>query len=292
MDDWCIEALTQMMNTVTAGDAKGYARLYAQDAVITIYGGVELKGRDAIEQYEVELMRDFPGTRFALYSVWQTGSVAVVHYGVNGRTAGGQAMGHEGLLFYRFDPTGLIVEERRYLDSLTPMAQMGMLGAAPARPLPNLPAELKAYVAKGSPAETANVTFVRAGFAALDSRNESAFLSHSADDAALDEMILPHAFIGKRSVERWFTTWTTAFPDSASQVTTILGVEEFVLVETVVRGTRNGALGRLAASNKPFSVHRAAIVRMKDGKLKDVAAFMNGKELAEAVGQWPPPIGK
>ena len=33
-------------------------------------------------------------------------------------------------MFYRFDPTGLIVEERRYLDSLTPMAQLGLLGCS------------------------------------------------------------------------------------------------------------------------------------------------------------------
>jgi hypothetical protein len=53
-------------------------------------------------------------------------------------------MGHEGLLFYRLHPSGLIEEERRYLDSLTPMAQLGLLGALPARPLPTLPTEMKA----------------------------------------------------------------------------------------------------------------------------------------------------
>jgi hypothetical protein len=95
--------------------------------------------------------------------------------GVNGRTPGGQLMGHEGLLFYGFDLAGLIEQERRYLDSLTPMAQMGMLGATPARPLPKLPTELKAYVAKGSPNETENVALVRASFGALDRRTKRRF---------------------------------------------------------------------------------------------------------------------
>jgi uncharacterized protein (TIGR02246 family) len=81
MEDRQITALNEMMNAVNAGDAKRYARLYAQDAVITIYGGGELKGRSAIEQYEVELLREFPGTRLAFYSVWQKGALAVVHYG-------------------------------------------------------------------------------------------------------------------------------------------------------------------------------------------------------------------
>src|SRR5678815_848083 len=48
MEDLQIRALTQMMEAVNAGDARRYASLYSQDAVITIYGGDELKGRDAI----------------------------------------------------------------------------------------------------------------------------------------------------------------------------------------------------------------------------------------------------
>ncbi len=292
MEDRQITALTHMMNAVNAGEARRYARLYAQDAVITIYGGGELKGRDAIEQYEVKLLQEFPGTRLAFYSIWQKGALAVVHYAVNGRTPGGQSMGHEGLLFYRFHPSGLIEEEHRYLDSLTPMAQMGMLGATPTRALPTLPTELKVHVARSSPEEEVNVAIVRASFAAQDSKNESAFLAAIADDAVLDELIHPQPFIGKRNVKTWFSTWTRAVPDATTEITAMLGVGEFVLVKTVVRGTLKGPLGRLVASNKPFAVHRAAIVQLKDGKLTHVSGFMNGKELAEAVGQWPLPIAK
>jgi hypothetical protein len=60
MEDRQIMALTEMVNAVNVGDAKRYAGLYAQDAVITIYGSGELKGRGAIEQHEVELLREFP----------------------------------------------------------------------------------------------------------------------------------------------------------------------------------------------------------------------------------------
>ena len=63
-------------------------------------------------------------------------------------------------------------------------------------------------------------------------------------------------------------------------------------METVVRGTLHGRLGPVSASGKPFTVHRAAIVRLRDGKIVGVTWFMNGKELAEAVGQWPPPAEK
>jgi ketosteroid isomerase-like protein len=292
MKDLQLTALNHMMNAVNAGDARGYAALYAKDAVITIFGSGEIKGRDAIEQYEVELLREFPGARLAFYSVWQSGIHAVVHYGVNGRTPGGQAMGHEGLLFYRFHASGLIGEEHRYLDSLTPMAQMGVFGAIQARAIPTLPTELKAYVDRHSYDEEKNVATVRASIAALDSKNEGAFLATIAEDSVLDELIYPQPYVGKHNAKAWFATWSGAVPDASTEITAIFGVGEFVLLKSVVRGTLKGPLGRLAPSNKQFTVHRGAIVRLKDGKLTQISAFMNSKEIAEATGQWPPPMGK
>ena len=144
-------ALYEMMRAVNAGDAAAYARVYADDAVITIHGGGVLSGRRAIEAYEVDLLREFPGTQLAFYDFWQNGLAVVVHYGVDGRTPAGKAMGHEGLLFYRFEPSGLIAEERRYLDSATPMAQLGLFGPSPARPLPALPGTMQAHIAGTSP---------------------------------------------------------------------------------------------------------------------------------------------
>ena len=111
MEDLQTPALVEMAHAVNAGDAAAYARLYAPEAVITMHGAGILQGRRAIEAHEVELMSQFPGTRLAFYTVWQKGPSAVVHYGVNGRTTGGAAMGHEGLLFYRFQPSGLIEAE-------------------------------------------------------------------------------------------------------------------------------------------------------------------------------------
>lgn len=268
MEERQAQAITQMMDAVNAGDAQRYASLYAEDAVVTIHGSGVLAGRRAIEEYEVELLRQFPGARLGFYDMWQKGSLAVVHYAVECRTPGRPSMGHEGLLFYRFHPSGLIAEERRYLDSLTPMAQMGMLGAAPARSLPLLPAELRVHVARGSPDASANVAAVTASFAALDSNDEPAFLSTLAADVVLDDLTHPQPFVGRTGVQTWLETWTQAVPGARSEITSILGVGELVLVEAVVR------------SSEAFTVHRAAIVRVKAGKLTHVALFMNGKELA------------
>jgi ketosteroid isomerase-like protein len=287
MDDLQHTALHEMIDAVNAGDAARYARLYAEDAVITIHGSGELRGRGAIEAHEVELLREFPGVRLGFYAVWQKGALAVVHYAVNGRTTGGQPMGHEGLLFYRFRSSGLIDEEHRYMDSLTPMTQMGVLGPVPARPLPTLPGRMMVHMAEGSRREDENVALVRASFAAVDAKDVTAFLSSIAEDAVLDEMTDPQPVVGKGQVKAWFANWTGAVPDARFEITTILGIDDFVLVEAIVRGTLTGRLGRLAPSNKEFAAHRAVILQVRDRMLTRLVGFMNGKELAEAVGQWP-----
>ena len=281
-------ALERMMTSVNAGDAKTYARLYAPNAGITIYGSDKLEGRDAIEQHEVELLREYPGTRLAFYVAWQRGPLAVVHYGVNGRTPAGRAMGHEGLLFFRFDDAGLIVEERRYLDSLTPMGQLGALGNTPVRPLPPLPAAMTTLVATGPSDGNDAVAVARAAVAAMNAHDESSFLSLVQDDAVVDELMLVEPFAGKANVRRWFGMWNGAVPQLQVDVTHIVGVRDFALAETLARGTLEGAFGPLAPSATPFAVHRAIVFQVRDGKVARIEAFMNGKEVAEAIGQWPP----
>jgi ketosteroid isomerase-like protein len=281
-----VPALRRMIATVNAGDAAGYARLYSPDAVITIYGGESIKGRAAIERYEAALIREFPGTRLAFYAVWQAPSATVVHYGVNGRTATGDPMGHEGLLFFRFNRSGAIVEERRYLDSLTPMAQLGAFGKQPARALPVLPDELTSHSAQNSATETNNLAIVRSALAAIDSNNSNTFFALSAATISIDEVTLREPLPGLSNAKRWFDVWSAA-RNMTTDVTLMLAVGDHVLVETTTRGTLSGSIGRVTASGKPFSVHRAFVVQMRDGAIVRLISFMNGKELAEATGQWP-----
>jgi ketosteroid isomerase-like protein len=289
-------ALWEMLRAVNAGEAAAYALVYAEDAVITIHGTGILSGRGAIESYEASLLREFPGARLAFYDFWQDGLAVVVHYGVNGRTPGGQAMGHEGLLFYRFDPSGLVKEERRYLDSATPMAQLGLLGPSPARPLPTLPGPMpgamQAHIKGTSPREEANAALVRTTVAALDAPDEAAFLGAFAEDGVLDDLSEPSPSAGRPNVKAWFDRWTRAVAGARTEIVTLAAIGEEVLVETIVRGRLTRPLGRLTPSDRTFAVHRAAIVQVKDGKITHLTVFMHSKELAQAVGQWPPPAAK
>lgn len=282
-----LAALSEMVRAVNAGDAKAYARVHAPDAAITIYGSGALQGREAIEQYEVGLLRDFPEVRLAFPEVWQKGPLAVVHYVVAGRTPNGLAMGHEGLLFYRFLPSGLIAEERRYLDSLTPMAQLSAK-ARLTRPVPTIPSDRHTIAAKGSAEEDRNVALVRDIVVPRAAAKGADLLSRLSEDAVLDEMIEPRPLVGKPAIKARLEAWRAAVPDARAEIVSILGAGDFVLVESVVRGTLTAPLGELSPSATPFAVHRAAVFEVKDGRIVRVVLFMNGKELAEAVRQWPP----
>jgi len=281
-----VTALRQMISTVNAGDAAGYARLYAANATITIYGGETISGRDAIEKYEVGLMREFPGTRLAFYEVWQLPPNAVVHYVVNGKTTTGAAMGHEGLLFYRFDRSGLIADERRYLDSATPMAQLGAFGPVQTRVLPQFPNDLATYGVQPPGTNLKNVQTVQLAIGALEGSDVNEFMRHLADTAVVDDLMLPAPFNGSQAVTQWYALWRAAVPNQNFQVTNLFAGSDHVILETVMSGNLSGPIGRLSVGRKPFSaVHAAWIARLKDGVIVKLTRFLNSKELADATGQ-------
>ena len=284
-----VTALNRMVETVNAGDAAGYASVYADDAVVTVYGTAGLRGRAAIEQHEVELLRQFPGARLGFYSVWQqadSGADVVVHYGVNAPLGSGRTMGHEGLLFFRFDRSGHIREERRYQDSLTPMAQVGAISVLAVRPPPPMPARTILHEDAGG-AEDGNAALLRSFLQSLDARKADAVTAVFADECELDDMVLPDRFAGRAGVRQWFDIWSGAFPVSTTEITTAIAAGAFVLAETVVRGTMNGSFGPVSASRQEFLVHRGLIAEMRDGRIARLTAFMNGKELAECSSQSP-----
>jgi ketosteroid isomerase-like protein len=280
-----LSALETMLSTVNAGDAAGYAALYANDAIITIYGTGEIKGRAAIERHEVDLLRQFPGTRLAFFDVWQTGGPSVVaHYAVLGRATSGQQMGHEGLLFFRFNASGHIQEEHRYLDSLTPMIQLGALPGAAARAFPRLPDRLTPHAAGASSVQQANAAIATRVLKALHDGRATAFLSDLADNATVDEVMTPCPFARRSEAVDWLKSWST---NSRLELMTTHAVGNFVLVEARLNGTLTGPIGRLTATNKPYAVHRAFIVQVTQGKVTRLSALTNGRELAEPSGQWP-----
>ena len=109
---------------------------------------------------------------------------------------------------------------------------------------------------------------IRSTFAALDARDEAAFLAGFAEDGVLDDLSEPGTSTGKPGVKAWFERWTRAAPGARTEIVTLAAIGDDVLVETVVRGRLQAPLGRLTPSDRPFALHRAAIVQMKYEKIE------------------------
>jgi hypothetical protein len=116
------------------------------------------------------------------------------------------------------------------VDSLTPMAQMGLPGPAPSRPLPLLPAVTQWYVSTGSRAEDANVEMVKASFTARSSNNDS-----GGQGWAVDDLYLPKPFVGKLSVKLWLDEWRASSPNLRDQIATSAGCGNFALRKRLLR---------------------------------------------------------
>jgi steroid delta-isomerase-like uncharacterized protein len=130
-------AFAAAVEAVNAHDAKAFAATYAADAVVhdPLYPQ-PLKGRDAIEQDMVELLRAFPDARFTIGPLLQDGETVAGEYTLRGTHLGplaspdgeipatGNSINNSGAVFSRFNADGEVIEERRYYDAAGLIAQI------------------------------------------------------------------------------------------------------------------------------------------------------------------------
>ncbi|MGK3957934.1 ester cyclase [Arthrobacter sp. R4] len=135
-------AFTAAVEAVNAHDAKTFAATYAADAVVhdPLYPQ-PLKGRDAIEQDMVELLRAFPDARFTVGPLLQDGETVAGEYTLRGTHLGplaspegeiaatGNSIDNSGAVFSKFNADGEVIEERRYYDAAGLLAQIGPVAA-------------------------------------------------------------------------------------------------------------------------------------------------------------------
>jgi ketosteroid isomerase-like protein len=167
------------------------------------------------------------------------------------------------------------------------MAQAGLLRGVAARVLPNLAAGPKVMTA--DPAQNGSVLEkVSAVFAAFDSGDAIGLLSQLHDDIAVDDVMLASASSCKSGTLDWLRTWAEAVSDRRTDVVRAIVVRDSVLVEIIAHGKLSGPIGALAPAERPFAVHRAAIIEFRDDQIGHITILTNGRDLAEQTAQWPP----
>lgn len=132
-----IEAFAKAVEIINAHDAKSFAATYAADAVVhDPFYPQPLKGRDAVEQDMVELLRAFPDMRISTGALLQDGDTVAAEFTLRGTHQGplaspdgeiaatGRSIENHGAVFSRFDADGKVIEERRYYDAAGLLGQL------------------------------------------------------------------------------------------------------------------------------------------------------------------------
>jgi steroid delta-isomerase-like uncharacterized protein len=284
-----------MLDALNAHDADKLAALYTNDGVYIHEGHAPAVGQDAIKAGVAGLFAAFPDAKFASARTFVKNDVVVAEFGWTGTNSGelmgqkptGKQVGLMGLGIYWYTPEGKIKESHQYMDDGSLAMQLGM-PKAKGRPMVGLPTNSELHVAKGTPAEDANVSGAKTMLGLFEAKDAKAFVDGMTDDGTYEMNLSPKPMAGKKDAKIFFSSITKAFPDLKYTAANVWGVEDFAIDEYVMTGTQKGAFtspgGTIPATGKAVTIHGAEILQMKDGKLVKGWGYENGVEFAMQLG--------
>ena len=283
--------LAAALQGLNGHDPKMFASVYADDAVISVAGLNEVKGREAVAQNMSEWFEVFSKAKLGFSRVWVKGDTMVLEWVINGTHHGElfgvkgteQPIGHYGLSVVTFNADGKVTRENRYGELGSVMTQVGAAGAkAKARPIPEVPTAPETIVAKGD--EDKNVEVAKSALTALENKKEEAFTAVLTDDVEQDGVFHLETSKGKDGAKKFYKSFTTAFPDAKFEVTKAVAIGDYAIVESTLKATQKGALGSIAATKKPIAVHLVDIFKIKDGKVARAWTYQNSLEMQQQLG--------
>lgn len=296
-------ALKTILDGENAHDTAKIGAAYTDDATVTVAGVPPTTNKADMAAMLQHHFDTFKNATFWATRTFTKNDMVAVEWGWAGVDTGGmmgkpateKTAGSMGLSLYWFTPEGLVKKEDRYLDFGTTMAQLST-----AKHLPPVPAlsisggAVQAHVAKGTPDEDKAVTVATAMYAALDAKKQDDFLATIDDAGDFVDNAGPMAgqTTKKADAKKFFGMWTKAFPDQKNTITNSYGIEDYVVVESSMTGTQKGAIGPIAASKKPVTLHSAEIYQIANGKMIHGWSYSNGAELMMQTGAMKMPSDK
>ncbi len=285
-------------------DAKAVAALYAADATLTIAGTPPLTGRDAILGFTQGFLDSQSNVKFGVSRVWMSGKTVACEWMINGTQSkewnglpgNGKAWGATGGSVLTYNEDGLIVQDDRYVDFSTEVAQLG-LSKQKVRPIPAIPTSVEAHAAKGAPDEDKNVALAKAANRTWETHDAKAFLGFLNDDVTYDDMTMPSQLKTKAPGKAMLEAFGKAFPDLKVTETSIWGADDYTIDEFTMDGTQKAPLKMgpgmtIPNTKKTIDAHTLEILQWKDGKIAHGWAYSNGVEFMTQLGLLPPPGAK
>ncbi len=284
-------AMEGAQKALNGHDAKAFASVFAENAVVSVAGLNELSGRAAVEQNMAEWFETFKNIKLGFRRVWMKGDMVVLEWVINGTHSGDlfgvkgkeNAIGHYGLSIVWFDADGKVKRENRYGELGAVLTQSGATKGKP-KEVPTIPATAEIIVGKGTPEEDKNIEVAKAVQGTLAKKSEADFLAAVTDDVQYEGVLFLDSVKGKADAKKLFGGLTKAFPDMQFAPTTSIAAGDYAIVEYTMSGTHKGPLGALPASKKPVTVHLVDVYQLAGGKVAKAWTYQNSVELMTQVG--------
>lgn len=136
-----------------------------------------------------------------------------------------------------------------------------------------------------------NTTMVRAHYDAFNRRDIEKSLSLVTHDAKWMNIPFNVNFTGHAGFREFITNWTTAMPDCKVEIVTLMGGDEWAVVELVARGTHTGPLagpqGTFPATQKKLEIKVCEILKIKDGQIFEAHVYFDAATMLRQFGLLP-----
>lgn len=293
MADLVKDALDGSLKALNNSDPKKFASVYADNALVSVAGLNDINGRSGVEQNMTEWFETFKDVKFGFSRVWIKNETVVLEWVINakhhgelfGKKGTEAQIGHYGLSVVTLNSEGKVGSEHRYGELGAVMTQVAGGAKVQPRPIPAVPASGENITSTGKPEEDKNVDVAKSVLAALEGgKKEADFTALLADDVEQDGLFALEMSKGKDGAKKFYKAFTTAFPDAKFEVQKTVGVGDYAIVESILKGTHKGALGSIQPTKKPIAIHIVDVMKIKDGKIAKASTYQNSLELQMQLG--------
>jgi predicted ester cyclase len=285
----------------SSSDKDKFKDCFAADATSRFLDSMqpESKGAEAITSYAMEFHAAFPDGKIAPQLVLVNGrEVASVVLFTGTNTAPMKGMGGEMpatnkkvgvnlLHMVTFDDANRVKEEWWILDDNTLAYQLGYLpkDAPPQRSAIEKGLDQpEIVIANDSDAEKTNLAMVQKGNETFGSHDLKAMLADWAPDAIESDQGGPADTTGVANIEKGTKMFLTAFPDGTITARKSWAAGQYVVNVGTFAGTNTGPMGKMKKTGKPVSMTVGEVVKLDQGKIKQLWRFYNGHAMASQLG--------
>lgn len=293
------EWFVQGLQAFRAGDLDPIIENFAKDIVWDAVGSPiapPSEGAEAVRSRWEDLLTGIPDMKLHARRIFHQGDLIAMQVVLTGSHKGNfrgleptnKPLGTEVLVWVWHDKDGKAKKVDVYYNEAALLAQMGVLGDAPAPAIPDIPA--------GDPE-----IITGEDDAAAKKTMKDLYAAGKGSWKLCQEKLCIEGVVGHDMAEG--TTMKTpeehakahdgffaAFPDLKPKLDDSFAFgPEWVVVSMSAKATHKGDLGPLKATNKKVNLTYAELVHFQDGKIAETWGYSNNLDLLAQLGMFTPP---